>query len=259
VKLLNFAAAIVVLAAVRPAGAAEEMISLATRPGVTQSFYLTSPGVPPAASLILFPGGNGKLHGYGPADIHHGNFLVRSRDLFVARGFIVAVIDAPSDEAGGMDDGFRVHDAHRRDIAAVIAWLRQRAPVPVWLVGTSMGTLSATNGGTLQTGGSDGIVLTSSVMRSSKRVRNSVYDAGPNFVKVPTLIVHTREDGCVLCPFGDVPDLLERFRSAPRKQLIAFQGGAPPISEPCEALSRHGYLGIEDQVVAAIADWIKAK
>ena len=26
-----------------------------------------------------------------------------------------------------------------------------------------------------------------------------------------------------------------------------------------EALSRHGYLGIEDKVVAAIGDWIKAK
>lgn len=211
------------------------------------------------ASLILFPGGNGKLYNYGSANLKHSNFLVRSRDLFVAQGFTVAVIDAPSDESSGMGDDFRVHDAHRRDISVVIAWLRQRAPVPVWLVGTSMGMLSATNGGTLQTGGPDGIVLTSSVMRSSKRVHNSVYDAGPNFVVVPTLIVHNREDGCVLCPFGDVPDLLERFKSAPRKQYTAFQGGDPPISEPCEALSRHGYIGIEDRVVAAIADWIKAK
>jgi putative intracellular protease/amidase len=260
--LLTFSVAIIALVAVaapRPAGAAEEMISVPTRPGVTQSFYLTDPDGPPAASLILFPGGNGKLYDYGPADIHRGNFLVRSRDLFVARGFTVAVIDAPSDEAGGMGDDFRVHDAHRRDIAAVIAWLRQRAAVPVWLVGTSMGTLSATNGGTLDSGGPDGVVLTSSVMRSSKRVHNSVYDAGPNFVKVPTLLVHNREDGCALCPFGDTSDLLERFTSAPRKQLIAFQGGAAPVSKPCKALSRHGYIGIEDQVVAAIARWITAK
>jgi hypothetical protein len=42
-------------------------------------------------------------------------------------------------------------------------------------------------------------------------------------------------------------------------RLIAVQGGDPPLSEPCEALSRHGYLGIEREVVGAIADWIKAK
>lgn len=28
---------------------------------------------------------------------------------------------------------------------------------------------------------------------------------------------------------------------------------------PCKALSRHGYIGIEDEVVAAIAAWIKRK
>jgi hypothetical protein len=71
--------------------------------------------------------------------------------------------------------------------------------------------------------------------------------------------VHNREDGCVVCPFIDIPDLLGRFKNAPRKQLIAFQGGDPPITDACEALSRHGYLGIETQVVAAIAEWIKAK
>jgi hypothetical protein len=239
--------------------AAEQLITIPTRPGVTQPFYLTDPDRPPVASLVLFPGSQGKLSGYGPANLRSGNFLVRSRDLFVARGFTVAVMDAPSDESSGMSDGFRVGKAHRGDIAATIAWLRQHSAAPVWLVGTSMGTLSAANGGTLVAGGPDGIVLTSSVTRESKRVHNSVYDAGPSFVKVPTLLVHNREDGCVICPFSDIPDLLERFKYTPRKQLIAVQGGDTPISEPCEALSRHGYLGIETQVVAAIADWITAK
>jgi len=258
-KLLKFIVAAALLGAaayLRPA-TAEELITVPTRSGVTQSFYLTEPVGVLAASLILFPGSDGKLRGYGPANLRKGNFLVRSRDLFV--GFTVAVMDAPSDEASGMGDDFRVSDAHRRDIGAVIAWLRQRTPAPVWLVGTSMGTLSAAYGATLQPGGPDGVVLTSSVTRSSRRVHNTVFDGSPNFVKVPILIVHNREDGCVVCPYSDIPDLLARFKNAPRSELIAFQGGAEPISEPCEALSRHGYLGIEDKVVAAIADWIKAK
>jgi hypothetical protein len=242
-----------------PASAAEELITLPTRSGVTQSFYVTMPVGSPTAGLILFTGGDGKLRSYGPANIRSGNFLVRSRDLFVAQGFAVAVIDAPSDESSGMGDDFRVSNAHRRDIGFVIAWLRQRAQAPVWLVGTSMGTLSAANGGTLQPGGPDGVALTSSVTQTSRRVRNTVYDARPIDVRVPTLIVHNREDGCVVCPFSDIPDLMGRFKNAPRKQLIAFQGGDPPITDACEALSRHGYLGLESQVVAAIAEWIKVK
>jgi hypothetical protein len=253
---LTILVAVILLASVLASpGRTEELVSLSTRSGVTQSFYLTKPGVPPVASLILFTGSGGKLIDYGPARPNQGNFLVRSRDLFVARGFIVAVIDAPSDQPGGMSE-FRVGADHRGDIAAVIAYLRQVAPIPVWLVGTSRGTLSAANGATLAAGGPDGLVLTSSVTRRSKRETSTVYDAEPSDVKVPTLLVHNRDDACGVCPFSDIPDLLSRFKNAPRKELIAFAGGDPSISQACEALSRHGYLGIEDKVVTAIADWV---
>lgn len=258
-KILLAAALLHGVIGARPASAAEELVTVPTRPGVAQSFYMTMPVGSPAASLILFTGGDGKLRRYGPANIRSGNFLVRSRELFVAQGFAVAVIDAPSDESSGMGDDFRVSNAHRLDIGFVIAWLRQRTAAPVWLVGTSMGTLSAAYGATLQRGGPDGVVLTSSVTETSRRVRNTVYDARPIDVRIPTLIVHNREDGCVVCPFSGVPDLLRRFKNAPRKQLITFRGGDPPITDACEALSRHGYLGLESQVVAAIAEWIKVK
>jgi hypothetical protein len=239
-------------------GRAEDLVSLPTRSGVTQSFYLTKPDMPPVASLILFTGGDGKLSNYGPPKPRKGNFLVRSRNLFVARGFIVAVIDAPSDQPGGMED-FRVGADHRHDIAAVIAYLRQAAPIPVWLVGTSNGTLSAANGATLEAGGADGLVLTSSVTRRSKRRTSTVYDAELSAVRVPTLLVHNRDDACAVCPFSDIPDLLSEFKNAPRTELITFQGGDPPISEACKGLSRHGYLGLEDKVVAAIAAWINQR
>lgn len=234
---------------------AEERVSLPTRAGVTQSFYLTKPAGPPLASLILFPGGGGKLQGYGPAKLDHGNFLVRSRNLFVAKGFVVAVIDAPSDQPGGMGE-FRVGEDHRRDIAAVIAYLRQAAPVPVWLVGTSRGTLSAANGAALEAGGPDGVVLTSSVTRGSKRQKMTVYDDDLDAIRVPALLVHNRNDACPLCPFSDMPDLLEALDNAPRKELVAVEGGAPSESEACKSLSRHGYFGIEEQVVGVITDWI---
>ncbi len=58
-------------------------------------------------------------------------------------GSTVAVMDAPSDRQDGRGlIGFRQSPAHMQDIAAVMRYLRQQAPVPVWLVGTSLGTAS---------------------------------------------------------------------------------------------------------------------
>lgn len=37
----------------------------------------------------------------------------------------------------------------------------------------------------------------------------------------------------------------------------AFQGGTA-VGDPCEAFAYHGDMGIDDDVVKAIADWIKA-
>ena len=63
--------------------------------------------------------------------------------------------------------------------------------------------------------------------------------------------------GC--SPFGSAAAGLGRLSAAPTKQLVVVSGGMlKPRSDPCEALSQHGYYGIEDQVVAAIAAWIKA-
>ena len=235
------------------ARAGEELIQLPTRPGVTQPFWLLRAAGKPVASLILFTGGNGLIR-----DVNrNNNFLIRSRQKFAAAGFLVASVNAPSDHPEGLDN-FRSSAEHAQDIAAVIAYLRQQAAVPVWLVGTSMGTISAANvAARLKSGGADGLVLTSSIVSSSRRagpISSSVEVAD---IAVPTLFVHNKDDACILCPFSAVPAMMERFTHAPRKDLIAVSGGSPPLSDPCEALSRHGYIGLEDEVVGDIARWIK--
>ncbi len=44
---------------------------------------------------------------------------------------------------------------------------------------------------------------------------------------------------------------------AQAKELLTVSGGSLR-SDPCQALSPHGYYGIEDQVVPAIIAWIQA-
>jgi hypothetical protein len=251
-------AALALLAlAILPARADEQLIRLPTRPGVTQPFWLLTPSGAPVASVILFTGGNGILGSNRRTTLESKNFLIRTRGAYAAAGFLVASVDVPSDRSED-DEGFRASAEHAQDIAAVIAYLRHKAPVPVWLIGTSMGTISAANvAARLKSGGADGLVLTSSIVAASRRVGpiDSVVDVGA--ITIPTLIVHNKEDACLVCPFSAVPGFVERFGHAPKKELIAVTGGSPPQSDPCEPLARHGYFGIEDEVVGDIVKWIK--
>jgi hypothetical protein len=247
----------VVLIAPPRARAAEDLVNLPTRPGVTQPFWVMRPPATPVASVILFAGGTGALGSAHRSALHSNNFLIRSREKFAAAGFLVASVDAPSDHADGLDT-FRSSAEHATDIAAVIAYLRQRAAVPVWLIGTSKGTISAANAAArLKSGGADGLVLTSSMAVQTRRVLPINASVDVAAITVPTLFVHNKEDACPACAFSAVPALMDQFANARKKALIAVSGGSPPESEPCEALSRHGYLGIEDEVVGDIVRWIK--
>ena len=262
---------VVALVTATHAMAGEELVDLATRPGVTQPFWLMTPPAAPVASIILFAGGNGVLGGARPAvsgkkgytaspslRLNSKNFLIRSRDKFAAAGFLVASVDVPSDHMEGLDDRFRSSAEHAADIAAVIAYLRQKAAAPVWLVGTSRGTTSAANvAARLKSGGADGLVLTSSMAVQTPRAAPINVTVDVAAITLPTLFVHNKEDACPACAFSAVPALMDRFVNARKKSLIAVSGGSPPEGDPCEALSRHGYLGIEDEVVADIVKWIR--
>jgi len=236
----------VLLASAAGAAGAEERIDLATRSGVTESVFFTAAAAP-RRSAVLFVGGNGVFD--GPM---HQNFLARVADRFVAEGISVAIPSAPSDHAGGMSDNFRASGEHVADIAAVIALLRQRAAVPVWLVGTSRGTISAAAvAARLGPPRVAGLVLTSTVWSSLRDV-TSLAD-----VRVPTLVVHNHDDGCRESPFSAASDGMAALKAAPVKELVAVSGGSSR-SAPCQALSPHGYYGIEDRVVPPILAWIEA-
>ena len=98
--------------AVSHAAIAQERVDLPSRPGVTQSIYVTT-ARSPWASVILFPGGSGVVGAV------RNNFLIRVAPKFAAAGMTVAISDAPSDHASGMDAGFRAGDAAAVDTAAI--------------------------------------------------------------------------------------------------------------------------------------------
>jgi alpha-beta hydrolase superfamily lysophospholipase len=253
------------LAAIALAGGAvaqprdEPVRSIPTRGGVTEAFVLVRPSGPPVASVILFMGGKGALGlGRGALGSRNTNFLVRNRHRFAERGLLVAVVDAPSDRPDALV-GFRTGAEHATDVAALIAALRAEAAVPVWLVGTSMGSVSAASvAARLRDGGPDGIVLTSSVMATPRDMGESLQDVALDKIRVPVLVVHHRDDACRASRYADTSWAMRRLSAAPKRELLTFSGGDTPQSDPCEPLSAHGYFGIDAKVVEAIAAWIAA-
>ena len=252
------------LAAASAAQAADaRLVSIETPRGAKQAFILIEPQKPVAA-VILFAGGHGGLGLTSASSMAwgKGNFLVRTRDMFAAQGFMVAVIDAPSDHKSGMNAVFRMSGDHAGDIGAVEAYLKKQADVPVWLVGTSMGTFSAAEGAIA--GHADGVVLTSTITHShprwdiAKRQPDGVADMALARITVPTLIVSNREDTCAQSPPSGAAKLKRALTHAGKVDVVMLTGGLPPKSEPCQAKSRHGYFGIEEKAVGAIADFIKA-
>jgi pimeloyl-ACP methyl ester carboxylesterase len=242
------------------ASAAEKVVDIPTRPGVTQRFLLIS--APDAtAAVILFAGGHGglQLSESGALQWGHGNFLVRSAPLFARRKLTVAVIDAPSDRQSAPHlGGFRQSAEHATDVQALIAWLRENTRLPVWLVGTSRGTQSAAAAAIRSSArdGPDGIVLTATIL-SDKRSR-PVTDMALDKLRIPVLVVHHEQDACRNTLFSDVPRLMEKLTSVPRKALIAVRGGKDE-GNPCAGRAYHGFNDLEEEVIEKIAAWVTAR
>jgi hypothetical protein len=249
-------------ASIQAWAASEEVRTVPTRKGVTQGFLLVRPPKPPTASLILFAGGDGRLALSPPNTINQlkFNFLVKMRERFAnVGGFLVAVVDTPSDRGDYWN--FRTSKEHAEDMKQVIAALREMAPVPVWLVGTSMGSVSAAGvAGRLAEGpgGPDGLVLTSSVVLVSRSTGETVKSAKLGEIRVPTLIVRHKDDQCKYSSPSEATAIYKALAQANPKEILTFEGGNPPKSDACEAQAQHGYFGIEREVVDAIIEWIRS-
>jgi hypothetical protein len=119
---------------------------------------------------------------------------------------------------------------HAQDLGKVIADVRTRVGGPVWLVGTSRGTISAANAASRLTGPAapDGIVLTSALMVGNRGQKAFV------------------------------------TRGA-REQVVTVTGGpgtsrgAAGTIAVCEGRSPHGFVDQEEAVTADIARFIRGE
>jgi len=247
-------AVVCLLAAAASARAAvvDELIELPSAGGARLPVLLSHDDTQsPRWAAVLFNGG-GAVGLLRRIPRPGANFLVRSRGLFAERGVLTAVIDVPTD-LDRLGDVQRMSERHADDVRALVAELRRRHPaLPVYLVGTSRGTVSAAYAGARLGDAVAGVVVTASVFNATRGGPGlSAFDWST--IRTRLLFVHHVDDACVATPYA-----MAR-RVAAGRTLVSVRGGEAPRSGPCEAFSAHGFLGVEVPVVEAIVGWMRGE
>ncbi len=220
----------------------------------------------PRAIVMLFNGGNGNTgivsDGVGGIAQVGNNFLVRSAQLFAEDGFLTITIDRPSTTVGFSNaefDQYRVSPAHAEDIATVLAAVNRTygtRHLNIFLAGTSRGAISITAQNMLGIGSMFSNPVTSAggnpdnlwVGTTSTHPRLI-----PNFVNVPTHVLAHRHDGCFVSTPANSVLLHKDFLAAGVPSVVnGVNGGFELDPNPCNALTFHGFLGIEREAVQTI-------
>jgi alpha-beta hydrolase superfamily lysophospholipase len=224
--------------------------------GAPQNVLILAPATNPVAAVVMFPGGDGQIGiGANGSIARKGNFLIRTRDKWLARGFLFVAVDAAAARASSRGD--RVGPANQRAIAEIVRAVRQRTSAPIWLLGTSAGAPAAVAGAaSLPAGVIRGVAISSPLSKPGPH--DSVFDAPLARIGVPVLIQIHQQDGCPATPPANAIRIKAALSSAPVAEVQQFSGGKPPRSAQCDAFSEHGFYGIEDEVVTATANWMMA-
>ncbi len=237
----------------------EELVTVESRKGVTTRVLVTKPASAPKGLFLYFPGGEGFL--VNASDGVYGAF----RRELAGTGYVVGVVDVPSDQSRGLEglngylELFRVSADHTRDGRAVLDALHLRWPMPVYLMGHSMGAISAAHlAASLGDRRLAGLVLLGSpTERGPQASWVSVPSANLHRITVPVVLAHHRDDGCRGSTFASASRYPKLFSASPRVGFIEVIGGPPPQSpNPCVGGNYHSFAGIRRQVMDAVVRWL---
>ena len=229
-----------------------EMLQIQTGRGDTVPVYWEKV-LDATVTVFLFNGGNGYVPFNKAGKPRGNNFLLKSYPLFAEKKVNVVVIGT-REAVAQMPDEYRVNE-HPADIRAIAKAIKEKSDAPIWLVGTSRGTLSVVavaNGDTERLYA--GIVLTASFVEPKNPY--TVVRQNVDKIKVPVFVYHHADDGCKATKPSDAEWAASRFSNSSIKSFVKVSGGDKVESgDPCSS-GHHTFIGMEEKAVTDIVDWI---
>jgi hypothetical protein len=185
-----------------------------------------------------------------------GNFLIRSRHFLVDETIASLIVDCQSDIGDYCTSAYQASKQRQEDVDKLIAEVKRRTPsiAEVWLIGTSMGTISSSFMPIHNPSGYAGAIHTASI--TEPYARNSYRELGGfNYTKtgVPQYFVHHAADPCYLTTYSGAKSIADKYKVP----LITVTGGSDFKGNACNAFTEHGFRGKEKDVMRNIGEIIK--
>jgi hypothetical protein len=204
-------------------------------------------------AIVLLPGSPGimKIQSAGSFGLK-GNFLIRSRHFWLDRETVVLSVDAPSDEWASFTGRFRAGPRYAEDLRGLVQEIEKAfGKLPLVLVGTSEGSVSAYYAARALGPDNVKVIFSSSLFDTSS---NSPGLASLDFddFKTPMLWVHHADDPCRWTAYWQAKRHAEKTRSP----LITVRSSNAGRGNPCQAFSQHGFVGVEEETVRAMKQWV---
>lgn len=186
----------------------------------------------------------------------NGNFLIRSRKDLADSMIATLVVDCYSQSGDYCSSAYQSSKQRQMHVQKLIDEVKKRIPSieQVWLIGTSMGTISSSfmpiHAPSLYSGAIHTASITEPLARNSYR---ELMDFDYGQTKVPQFFVHHKNDPCYLTTWSGAKRISDKYGH----KLITVSGGADFRGGACQAFTEHGFRGKEKEVMQAISVLIK--
>ena len=187
-----------------------------------------------------------------------GNFLIRSRRFLADERMLTLVVDCNTRVGDYCTPAYQASRQRQSDVQALIDAVKKDHPAlkEVWLLGTSMGTISSAFMALHAPGQYAGVIHTASI---TDFVGRRPYTELEGFdyarITIPQLFVHHADDPCAITSYASAQKIAQKFGLP----LVTVQGGSGFTGDPCAARTQHGFQGRESAVMKFMAEAIRQK
>jgi hypothetical protein len=211
------------------------------------------------ATVMMLPGGSWNIGSIDPTSgmLTGTNFFIRTIPMFLAQKFNVVTMHRPENVESLRDAVLRSGQQHGQDVISLSNYALNLGK-PVWLLGTSMGAISALNAVTLEKETKvSGIVISSAVANKTSSVKAGALDFPLEEIRVPVYVSGHAKDECRSTPPATTREIAKRLVKSKKVELKMTESGSSPSGNPCGPTHWHGYINAEQEVVRQMSEFIR--